>query len=511
MRLSLSRKLGLTTLGTAVLLVALSFGYLLPEVEWALESQARIQGQKTAASLASTLAELASTRQQAALQRALDEVVTSLQPAYILIVDPSGELIASAGALAPRMADSQKLLGRSQEARALQLEGRDVFNVPASIRGGSGGTLHMGFNLSVARTGYRSISLKFGLVISLSVLAFSLTNALLSRRIVSPLVRLTEAARRIAEHGDLREQVRVDSGDEVGQLSSAFASMVGRLKDVLHQLQSSSALLADAVRTLNTSAEAQSQAANRHVNALRETQGVAREIRETSLLASQTAESVLQVAERADTLGQTGEAAIAQSIEGLMELRAEVQQIATQIASLNTRTQQIGGITQTVKGLADQSNMLAVNAAIESVRSGEHGKGFGVVAREIRGLADQSIRATSQVRELLTDISDAIAATVRIIEQGTQRMESGLAQTRKSGDNMRALSTIVRDSSASVRHIAQTVNQQTYGIEQIFSAMSELNTLMDASVAHLTVTQDKVAALERLSAHVTRVLKDYRV
>jgi methyl-accepting chemotaxis protein len=280
---------------------------------------------------------------------------------------------------------------------------------------------------------------------------------------------------------------------------------------VLQQLQSSTELMTRSVRVLDESASDQNQMATRYAAALQETQATAQELHQTSLVASKTAESVIKVAERADELGRTGEAAITESINGLVELRDQVKEIEAQINALSEHTRQIGGITQTVKDLADQSHMLALNAAIEAVRSGEHGKGFGVVAREIRSLADRSIRATSQVRDLLADVSNAISNTVRITEQGARRMEAGLSQVRHSGDTLRALSAIVRDSSASVRQIAETVNQQTAGIEQIFTAVIELNSLMDGTLERITATSTSVSSLRSHSDRVSQVVSDYQI
>ncbi|MBN1205080.1 MAG: methyl-accepting chemotaxis protein, partial [Myxococcaceae bacterium] len=153
----------------------------------------------------------------------------------------------------------------------------------------------------------------------------------------------------------------------------------------------------------------------------------------------------------------------------------------------------------------------ALNAAIEAVRSGEHGKGFGVVAREIRALADQSIRATSQVRDLLGDVSEAIATTVHITEEGTQHMEEGLSQIRMSGDNLQALSDIVRDSSSSVRQIAHTVSQQTIGIQQISTAVNELNALMNDTLAGITATTQSVETLQAIGERISQVVRGYRL
>ena len=146
--------------------------------------------------------------------------------------------------------------------------------------------------------------------------------------------------------------------------------------------------------------------------------------------------------------------------------------MARRIFALDERTREVSGIVDSVKDLADQSNMLALNAAIEAVRSGEHGKGFSVVAREIRALADQSIQATSRVRELLDDIGSSVSAAVRITERGAERMESGLAQVRTSGQNLKELANIVQDNASAVRQIAAAVNQQNVGISQITQAVT---------------------------------------
>ncbi|XXF81279.1 methyl-accepting chemotaxis protein [Myxococcaceae bacterium GXIMD 01537] len=367
----------------------------------------------------------------------------------------------------------------------------------------------LGSNSAQVRAQVETITTRFSVVVIVALAAISLGGFIFGRRLVAPLQQLTDAAIRVAE-GDLGQVVNIQTQDEVGQLARAFSKMTARLKGVLNQMQASSKMLEASVQGLNTSADEQNQMVSRQAAALQETQVTAQEIRQTSILASQTAESVLKVAERADQLGRAGETAITGSIGGLEKLRDQVMEITERIVSLSTRTAQISGITETVKNLADQSNLLAVNAAIEAARSGEQGKGFAVVAREIRALADQSIRATNQVREILVDISSAIADTVSITEEGAKSMESGLSQVRASGDNLRQLSTIVRDNAASVRQIAHAVSQQNTGIEQIFSAVSDLNALMTQTVERISHTTDSALSLKALAEQVAQVTRDYR-
>ncbi|WP_225408972.1 methyl-accepting chemotaxis protein [Stigmatella hybrida] len=335
--------------------------------------------------------------------------------------------------------------------------------------------------------------------------------AVFVRTIVRPLRNLTDVAAHIVESGDLTRSIQVTSGDEVGRLAKSFSQVVEKLREVTINLQQAAEALKQSTDHLNASSNEQAQTVSRQAAALQETQVTAHEIRQTSLLASQKAASVLAVAERADELARSGEAAIEMTMAGLNDIRNQVGKIAQKIIELGERTQQIGGITQTVKDLADQSNMLALNAAIEAVRSGEHGKGFGVVAREIRALADQSIQATSRVRELLDDISTSVSDAVRITESGAERMESGLTQVRTSGQNLRELSGIVQDNAAAVRQIAAAVNQQNVGINQIHQAVNELSKMMDDTVARIGSTGEAATTLQIISEQLSSAVKSYRV
>jgi methyl-accepting chemotaxis protein len=155
--------------------------------------------------------------------------------------------------------------------------------------------------------------------------------------------------------------------------------------------------------------------------------------------------------------------------------------------------------------------MLALNAAIEAVRSGEHGKGFAVVAREIRSLADQSIQATRRVREILQDISAAIDQAVAITAKGTERMEGGLVEARASGENLRALSQMMSESSAAVRQIAAAVGQQNAGIVQIFAAVTDQLRMMEETRARLDETNRSAQDLKALSRQVAEVVGGYRL
>ncbi|RYZ38196.1 MAG: methyl-accepting chemotaxis protein [Myxococcaceae bacterium] len=478
MRLSLSQKLSLAPLLVALFFTVLFFGYLIPRVSNAFEAQGRDVGVSMPAALAATLSGAMASGQTESLQALLEPVARNGKVAYVAVFDGSGQLRAVAGEYGPAMRELRDRLGKATGEATFYVRDAELMDLSSRMTNGAG-SVHVGFNRTAARVQVASITTGVSVVLVLALVLFVVVGIVLARRIAGPLVQLTEAAQRIAEHGDLREMVRIDSTDEVGQLAGAFTLMVTKVKDLLVQLQQSSDLLKGSVDHLNDSAGRQNEMVSRHAAALQETQVTAQEIRQTSVVASRAAEAVIDVAERAEALGKTGESAITDSIEGLVDLRSQVEQIAERIMALGERTEQISGITETVKDLADQSHLLAVNAAIEAARSGEHGKGFAVVAREIRGLADQSIRATNQVRGILADISTAIFATVEITAAGTQRMETG--------------------------------NQQATGIEQIFTAVNELNAVMGDTVKRISTTSESAVALKMLSERVAAMVKDYRL
>ncbi|MFL5343892.1 MAG: methyl-accepting chemotaxis protein [Hyalangium sp.] len=332
----------------------------------------------------------------------------------------------------------------------------------------------------------------------------------LRRSLVHPLRALTGVAREISQHGDLTLPVPVRSGDEVGQLADAFREMVERLRTIHHELRASGGTLAESATRMRHSAEQQQDTVSAQAAALHETRLTVEQLRETSSLAAETAGTVLRVAEKADSLGRAGEASIALGVSGLADLGAQVQEIAQRIHNLGTTTQQIGAITKTVKDLADRSNMLALNAAIEAARSGADGKGFSVVAREIRSLADQSIEATLRVREILEVVGHAVTETVSITQRNAERMQSGLEQVRATGESLRELSSLIRDNTTAVRQIVAAVSQQDLGIAQILGAVTELSMMMEDTEKELDLTKNAAVMLDEVSRKLTEVVTRYR-
>ena len=200
------------------------------------------------------------------------------------------------------------------------------------------------------------------------------------------------------------------------------------------------------------------------------------------------------------------------ALAGAMEeIRARVDGIAAEILTLSARTEQIGAITATVNELADQSNLLALNASIEAARAGEHGRGFAVVAEQVRRLSEQSKAATAQVETILNDVREATAAAVAASEQGTKVVDHGLSLTERTGEGIRSLADTIREASAAAEQIAASAHQQSVGMDQIAEAMTNIDNGTDQFLEGAHQSQRVAGDLSELSGKLAALTDRYRV
>jgi methyl-accepting chemotaxis protein len=166
------------------------------------------------------------------------------------------------------------------------------------------------------------------------------------------------------------------------------------------------------------------------------------------------------------------------TVEKMNLIKDQMESIGETVVRLSEHSRQIGAIIATVQDIADQSNLLAVNASMEAARAGDQGKGFAVVAQEIKNLADQSKQATEQVRSILEDTRKWVSAVVMATEQGGKAVQSGVEQSVRSGEVIGKLSETVLSSSQAASVIQTSSEQQFVGVEQVSNAMASIELAM---------------------------------
>jgi len=332
-----------------------------------------------------------------------------------------------------------------------------------------------------------------------------------SREALQAAVRdYSEFAARVAD-GDLRATVNANGSADLHGLSESLNTMVSGLAQISSHIQAGVQDIGSSTAEILASVSQHTESASLQSAAIAQTSSTVNELR---LAAEDTAKMASEVADRAnDSLQVSGEATTAvNAITSAMEdIRERVDAIARDIVILSERTQQIGAITATVNGLADRSNLLALNASIEAARAGEHGKGFMVVAEEVRKLAEQSKAATAQVETILSDVQTATSAAVFASQEGTKVVEQGLELTERAGDGIRSLSDTIQESFAAAQQIAASAQQQSSGIEQIAQAMSHVNEGTSQFLEGAHQSQRAAETLNELSGQLVAVTERYRV
>ncbi|MEX6504027.1 methyl-accepting chemotaxis protein [Pseudomonas zhanjiangensis] len=294
------------------------------------------------------------------------------------------------------------------------------------------------------------------------------------------LQRLAESAECIAA-GDLTVQIAVSS--ERDQLGQAFKRMLMSLKQVIRELHEGIAVLATSSEEVLAATSQVATNTQETATAISEIVTTVDEVKQTAVLASGKARSVADSTAHTREVAQGGRQAVDEALMGMEQIREQMQAVAESIMRLGEQSQTIGEIVASVSDLAEQSNLLGVNASIEAMRAGETGKGFSVVAQEVKALAEQSKQATNQVRGILGEIQKAMTKAVLLAEQGSKAVEAGYARARSSGEAIRALDSSIVESSEMALQIAATSQQQMVGMDQVANAMSSIREASQSNVS----------------------------
>ncbi|OAJ71825.1 hypothetical protein A7976_10225 [Methylobacillus sp. MM3] len=325
---------------------------------------------------------------------------------------------------------------------------------------------------------------------------------------VNSLRAKAEVAERIAS-GDLTVQIATPSEHDV--LGRAFASMVENLRSINRELAEGVGVLAASTSAIMTGTSQIAAGATETATIVAQTVSTVDEMKQTVQLSSQKARHVSDTAQKAVAVSQTGRKSVEDVIEGMNLIQQQMESIAQSIVRLSEQSQAIGEIVATVKDLAEQSNLLAVNAAIEANKAGEHGRGFSVVAQEVRNLAEQSKRATTQIRSLLGDIQKGTNIAVLATEQGAKAVESGVRQSREAGEAILQLAESIGENASAANQIAVSAQQQMVGMDQL--AMATANIRETTSQNMESTRQAEVAAhsLHELGIRLKQLVERYKV
>ncbi|GAE26520.1 hypothetical protein JCM9140_2598 [Halalkalibacter wakoensis JCM 9140] len=368
-----------------------------------------------------------------------------------------------------------------------------------------------------------------------SLLAFLIAigcGIFISNLISKPISKIGEAAKQVAAGNLTIPKVNVKSNDEIATLNDSFNQMTDNLRVMISQIQANSEQVASSSEQLNASANESAKATDQITESIQSVaSGAETQVERTSSAnesADEISKGVEEIAMHIFSVTEATDLAKQKSINGLQIVEKTVSQMnaineqttqtSTVISSLEDKSNEIGSIVSLITAVSDQTNLLALNAAIEAARAGEHGKGFAVVADEVRKLAEQSNQSAGQISVLIQDIQNDISLSVSSMAEGSETVKQGLTYATEAGSEFKEISTSINDIYTQIDEVSIAVQKIAMGTATMLESIKEASAIAEnassysqevaASAEEQTATMEEISASAEMLSRMAEELQE---
>ncbi|MCX6580661.1 MAG: methyl-accepting chemotaxis protein [Candidatus Aminicenantes bacterium] len=342
------------------------------------------------------------------------------------------------------------------------------------------------------------------------VIAFPIAYTL-TISITRPLAQAVNVSNHLALNDISIDIEKSEAKDEPGMLLRSMKTMLDHLRKQTADIMEGVNVVAGSAGEISATTTQFAAGFAEIASSTNETVTSMKEVQQTSELTSEKARNVSESARNVLQVSRGGEKALNETIAAMNGIQEQMAFIAESIVGLSEQTQSIGEIIAVVDDIAEQSRLLAVNASIEAVKAGEQGKGFSVVAAEIKNLAQQSKQSTGQVRSILAEIQKATGNSVMVTEKGAKTVDNGVKQAQQTGEAFQALGQSILETSQAAMQIEATARQQLAGIDHVFTAMESINVAITQNAQAAKQLESAARGLEELGKKLKVIVQVYKL